>query len=59
MGLYFRDQEMMLKMSVLLNKRVPLQLAWFRLGYAQEQSKAHGTTQQLALQNASSACFEL
>lgn len=42
MGLDFRDQEMVLKMSVLLNKRVPFQPAQSYPGFAQERSRAHG-----------------
>lgn len=41
MGLDFRDQEMVLKMSVLLNKRVPFQPAQSHPGFAQERSRAH------------------
>lgn len=42
MGLDFRDQEMVLKMSVLLNKCVPFQPAQSHPGFAQEWSRAHG-----------------
>lgn len=66
MGLDFHDQEMVLKMPVLLNKCVPFQPARFHPGFAQEQSKAHGaapaTARRLVTsvwQNASSARFEL
>ena len=66
MGLDFRDPEMVLKMSVLLNKCIPFQPARFHPGFAQERSRAHGTAPAVARrlvtsawQNASSARFEL
>lgn len=74
-SLDFPDQEMVLKMPVLLNKCVPFQQnaeqmrsfpTSFHPGFAQEQSKAHGTAPAAAhrlvtsvWQNASSARFEL
>lgn len=66
MGLDFRDQEMVLKMSVLLNKHVPFEPARFHPRFAQERSKAHGAAPAAICrlvvsvwQNASSARFEL